>query len=119
MEGLINDVLNYSRFLYSDEHFVTTDLHDVMKNVLNDLELIVEEKKAIIRSENLPSVTAIPLLMNQLFHNLISNSLKFSRDEEPCVVEITSRTLSAEEAAQSSEGVLTDLKGLTRGPNRE
>lgn len=100
MEGLINDVLNYSRFLYSDEHFVVTDLNEVLQNVMNDLEIVIEEKNAKILSQHLPTVTAIPLLMNQLFHNLIGNSLKFCRDEAPCIVEITSRTLSAEEAAQ-------------------
>ena len=100
MEGLINDVLNYSRFLYSDEQFVKTDLNEVLKNILNDLEIVIEEKKAVIQAEDLPSVTAIPLLMNQLFHNLISNSLKFCKDTEPCKLFITSRALPAKEVAQ-------------------
>ena len=100
MTGLINDVLNYSRFLYIDDQFVKTDLNQVLKDVLDDLEIVIEEKGAQVKSEDLPAVTAIPLLMNQLFHNLISNSLKFCREEESrCVIDIQARSLSPSEAA--------------------
>lgn len=99
MEGLINDVLDYSRLTYLDAQFVNTDLNMILKNVLSDFEVDIQEKKAVVKSDRLPSVRAIPLQMNQLFHNLIGNSLKFCKESIPCGVEINSRMLSQEEVA--------------------
>ncbi len=99
MEGLINDVLNYSRLSYLGGQFVKTDLNELLKNVLGDFEVYIEERKAVVKSDELPVVTAIPLQMNQLFHNLISNSLKFCKNSGPCIIVIKSRMLSGEEIA--------------------
>ena len=63
-----------------------------MENVKTDFELLIEEKKALIISEPLPAIKAIPQQMQQLFANLISNSLKFS-GKEPCVT-ITAKIIN-------------------------
>ncbi|TXD85227.1 PAS domain S-box protein [Subsaximicrobium wynnwilliamsii] len=94
MSTLIRELLNYSRLLGHEKSVVQTNLNATLKNVLKDFELLVEEKKALINFDELPSIEAIPLQMNQLFYNLISNALKFSREEVPPVINITSRTLS-------------------------
>ncbi|REG82318.1 chemotaxis protein CheB [Algoriphagus antarcticus] len=94
MKILIKDLLNYSRLLEHEKLFVKTDLNETLKNILNDFELLVDEKKAQIKFDELPAIEAIPLQMNQLFYNLISNALKFSREDVPPVITITSRTLS-------------------------
>ncbi|OBX24528.1 two-component system CheB/CheR fusion protein [Gelidibacter algens] len=94
MSTLIRDLLNYSRLLEHEKLVEKTNLNDTLKNILNDFELLVDEKKAEIKSDELPTIEAIPLQMNQLFYNLISNALKFSREEVPPVITITSRTLS-------------------------
>ena len=97
MSTLIHDLLNYSRLLQHEKLFVQTDLNEILKNVVDDFELFIYEKKAQIKFDKLPTIDAVPLQMNQLFYNLISNALKFSREEVPPVITITSRTLSAEE----------------------
>jgi PAS domain S-box-containing protein len=94
MEALIHDVLNYSRLGYFENQFVETDLNQIVQNVLNDFEVLIEEKRAVINSDKLPVISAIPLQMNQLFHNLFSNALKFSKENEPCKVSIRSRMLT-------------------------
>jgi len=96
MQNLINDLLNYSR-LQNEKLFVQTDLNQTVINVLNDFELFIHEKKAVIKSDELPVIDAIPLQMTQLFYNLISNALKFSREDVPPIITITSRTLSEKE----------------------
>jgi two-component system, chemotaxis family, CheB/CheR fusion protein len=96
MTVLINDVLNYSRLTRSTEKPAKTDLNQILEDVKKDFAKIISEKKAAIQSHRLPSVKAIPLQMQQLFSNLISNSLKFSRDN--VVIDITCRTLPREEA---------------------
>ncbi|GAB3258478.1 hypothetical protein GCM10027347_21780 [Larkinella harenae] len=78
MSTLIRDVLNYSRLSKTDELFVNTDLNQILNNVKTDFELLIEQKEAVISQTDLPVINAIPLQLNQLFYNLIGNSLKFS-----------------------------------------
>ena len=78
MSALIKDVLDYSRLSRTDEQFIPTDLNLILKHVKTDFELLIEQKKAVIIQDELPVLTAIPLQLNQLFSNLIGNSLKFS-----------------------------------------
>jgi PAS domain S-box-containing protein len=99
MMALLNDILNYSRLGYTDQEFVQTDLNTTLKNVLSDFEVMIEDKHAVIRIGALPVVPAIPLQMNQLFHNLVSNSLKFCNTQEPCQLSMTSRTLTGREVS--------------------
>ena len=82
MALLIQNVLEYSRISHTVGAFQQTDLNTIVESVKTDYELLIEEKKAIITSEPLPTIKAIPLQMQQLFANLISNSLKFS-DKKP------------------------------------
>ncbi len=97
MSILIQDLLNYSRLLQHEKLFSKTDLNETVKNIINDFELLIQEKKAKIKIAQLPTVDAIPLQMNQLFFNLISNALKFSKEDVPPVITITSRILSEKE----------------------
>ena len=94
MQILIKDLLNYSRLLHFEKLFIPTDLNEVIKNILYDFELLIQEKRAEIKIDQLPTIKAIPLQMNQLFYNLISNALKFSKEDVPPVITITSRTLT-------------------------
>jgi PAS domain S-box-containing protein len=96
MSKLINDVLNYSRLTKTGEQFQTTDLNKVLKDVLSDYELLIEQKQAIITATDLPVIKGIPLQLHQLFANLISNSLKFS--ETKPAINIISTTLLPSEA---------------------
>jgi two-component system CheB/CheR fusion protein len=66
---------------------------------MTDFELMIEDKKAKITSNTLPVIQAIPMQMNQLFYNLISNALKFSREDRLPVITITSNKLSEKQAA--------------------
>jgi two-component system CheB/CheR fusion protein len=98
MTRLIDDLLNFSRISRSNRKFTRTDLNDIVKDVLVDFELIILQKKAKIEFEKLPVIQAIPLQMEQLFHNLISNALKFSKEDAPPVISISSRPISTQEA---------------------
>jgi signal transduction histidine kinase len=95
MSELIKALLNYSRPANEEGVRVATDLNIVLQNVLVDFELLIEEKNASIHSGLLPVINAMPLHMNQLFANLISNSLKFSQGAVS--VEIHARNVSGEQ----------------------
>ncbi|AWI27060.1 GAF domain-containing sensor histidine kinase [Flavobacterium pallidum] len=77
MRNLIDDLLAYSR-LGSKETFKRVDLNKTLEQVRNDYELLIADKKAVIESDHLPVISAVPFQMRQLFANLVSNSLKFS-----------------------------------------
>jgi signal transduction histidine kinase len=87
MRNLINDLLNYSK-LSVEHHFVPTNLNDILEETLSDLELSITEKNARIDITLLPEVEVIPGQIKQVFQNLVSNSLKFSRKDVDPVIRI-------------------------------
>ncbi len=97
MSKLIRDLLDYSRLINHEKLFAQTNLNSVLRNVLTDFELLIEQKRASINFTKLLVIEAIPLHMNQLFYNLLSNALKFSRENVPPVITITSRLISQDE----------------------
>lgn len=99
MSHLIKEVLEYSKVANSKKEFQQTNLHDILKNVLNDLELVISETGAEISyNEALPVAEAIPLQINQLFYNLLVNALKFHIVPGVPVVSISFRILTSDEA---------------------
>lgn len=87
MSMLIRDLLDFSRLLKSDTHMQRVDLSSILQAVISDFELTIEEKQATVRIGRLPVIEAVALQMNQLFYNLLSNALKFTRpDIQPEIV---------------------------------
>jgi signal transduction histidine kinase len=101
MSSLIKDILSYSS-LKKQSDFVSVDLNEIVKAVQQDLDLLITQKNASIQSEALPTIEAIPLQMTQLFYNLINNSLKFAKEDEPPRIKISGRLLTPEEKKPSS-----------------
>jgi two-component system CheB/CheR fusion protein len=97
MGTLIKDILSFSS-IKKEPSFVETKLDRVLANTLQDLELLISQKEAVIEQEPLPVIEAIPLQMNQLFYNLINNALKFTRDNIRPVIKISCRVLPSGEA---------------------
>jgi len=95
MSVLITDILSFSS-VKRQEDFVVTDLNKVWQDVLADFELTIAQKEPLIEAEPLPVIEAIPLQMNQLFYNLLNNSLKFSKEDEKPVIKITSGVVDEE-----------------------
>jgi signal transduction histidine kinase len=78
MNSMIDGVLGYSMLGATEQVIEIIDLNDLLDNIQNDLEILVEQKQAIIDYENLPAIEGSSILLYQLFYNLINNSLKFS-----------------------------------------
>ena len=81
MQLLIKNLLAFSRSSTNNDSYQETNLNALVEGVLTDLEIQIEQKKAIVNVGKLPSLYIIPGQFRQLFQNLIINSLKFSRDE--------------------------------------
>jgi PAS domain S-box-containing protein len=91
LADIVDGILAYSSISASEPDFEQVDLNEVLKTVLSDLEVLIQEKKAEIIYHDLPLVWGASFLLCQLFFNLIINSLKFSKPAIPSVVEIYGR----------------------------
>jgi light-regulated signal transduction histidine kinase (bacteriophytochrome) len=84
MKRLIDDLLTFSRVTTKAKPFEKTDLNKVLRDVLSDLEIRIEQTRARVQTENLPVIDADPSQMSQLLMNLLSNAIKFQKkDVEP------------------------------------
>lgn len=98
MQRFIEDLLLYSRTSNVEKIFELTDLNTVLENCKQELSQQIEEKKAIIKSTSgLPTITVIPFQIHELFNNIISNSLKYSKTDIAPVVSIDSNIVSAKD----------------------
>ncbi|RZJ98853.1 MAG: PAS domain-containing sensor histidine kinase, partial [Flavobacterium sp.] len=79
MQNLMIDLVNYSRTIKSDKVFIKIDLNQMLKDVLEELSVNIEETKAKIFIDELPEIFGTKFQIQQLFVNLISNSLKYTR----------------------------------------
>ena len=88
MRLLIDDLLQFSRTNKAEKVFVSTCLNELLENSKLELTQIIEDKKAIITSDSLPHLNVIPFQIQQLFTNLINNSLKYSKENIPPKIDI-------------------------------
>jgi len=89
MQLLINDLLNYSRIGRKDQQLSHLDINSVLKAVINNLTKTIKETNAKITFDPLPTLMGNKGEYIQLFQNLISNAIKFHKEEEPPVVHIS------------------------------
>ena len=99
MSSLIKDVLKYSQLSGADELYVEVDLNTILENVMEDYSLLIEQKNVVFKQDKLPVIVGIPIQLNQLLSNLISNAIKFS-SEEP-LIEIRSSVVSGSQTSYS------------------
>jgi two-component system CheB/CheR fusion protein len=78
LSSLLKDLLNFSTIINHEENFTSVDLNDTLKDVLKDFDKTITAKEATINIPLMPVIEAEPIQMNQLFHSLISNALKFN-----------------------------------------
>jgi PAS domain S-box-containing protein len=84
MQGLIEDLLAFSRVSMHRLPVQDVDLDKVLDTVLEDLEIRIGETGAVIeRATPLPTLQADRSQMGQLFQNLVSNALKFHQPGQP------------------------------------
>ena len=93
MQLLVEDLLEFSLVSQQTQEPEAVDLNEKMSKILSDLEISIEEKKAVIHVAPLPVINGNNRQLQQLFQNLLGNALKYSKPDVSPVVEITSQTL--------------------------
>jgi light-regulated signal transduction histidine kinase (bacteriophytochrome) len=81
MQALINDLLAYSRVGTRGKPLEPTDSHAVLGGAIRNLAVMIEESRAIITNDDLPTVRADASQLVLVFQNLIANAIKFRRED--------------------------------------
>jgi PAS domain S-box-containing protein len=99
MQTMINDLLSVS-IITGDRTFENCDLQVILDEVLSTLEYKIESQKAKIQSDRLPEAMINVPQFRQLFQNLLSNSLKFTKKEVAPEITITHKYLRAKQVKE-------------------
>lgn len=87
MYTMIDGVLDYSTVSAVEQMLEAVDLNEIVRHIESDLEVVIQQKAAVINYANLPTIEGSAILLHQLLYNLIYNSLKFSRgDKKPLIM---------------------------------
>ena len=83
-------MLQFSRTNKSEKIHEVSDLNLLFENAKQELNQTIEEKNAEIIKTELPQISVIPFQIQQLFTNIIGNSLKYSKEEISPIIKINS-----------------------------
>jgi PAS domain S-box-containing protein len=94
MKALIIDTLTYSRLSATDFPTACVNLNEIVTELVEDFELMIQEKGARFIIGKLPCIDVNKGQIRQLFQNIISNALKFTKQETAPVISISSKLLA-------------------------
>ncbi len=97
MRTLIDDLLLFSRANKAEKTFEITDLNLLIEQAQQELIETIDEKKAQILTDQLPVLNVIPFQIQQLFLNLIGNSLKYSKANVAPIIKISCEKIVAQD----------------------
>ena len=84
MEALIRDLLSYTRTsAASDDPVEEVDPREALSRAIGNLDESIRSSGAVVNAGRLPAVMARPLHIQQLFHNLIGNAIKYRSADPP------------------------------------
>ena len=110
MNQLVEDLLTYSQVSEKPLRKEAVDLNEKVQIVLSDLEVQVEEKKAVIQVHTLPVVSGYRRQLQQLLQNLISNALKYSKEDTPPHIVIRSQSMTGADLPERISGALAEQR---------
>jgi len=88
MRSMASDILNYSGLSKNAQAFDEVSLEEVIAEILGDYELLLQERNVEVIVDGLPVIEGNRGQIKQVFQNLISNSIKFSRQDRAPVIRI-------------------------------
>jgi PAS domain S-box-containing protein len=89
MQQLVQDLLSWSHLASEDEPACSVSLNEDLETAITQLRMAIEESGATITHDPLPVVNANRGQMVRLFLNLLSNSLKYRKADEPPIIHIS------------------------------
>jgi PAS domain S-box-containing protein len=89
MRQIILDLLEFSRVGRTDDDFVEVDLNKLIVDINTLFKKRIQDEKATIIFNDLPTIQTFKTPIRQVLQNLISNSLKYHKKGEPPVIHIS------------------------------
>lgn len=89
MGNLIDELLEFSRLGKTEIRYQKIDLNKIFIESMEDLQSEITERKISIIKDELPLVNADPILIRQVFNNLLSNSVKYTRGKDSVVIKVS------------------------------
>jgi signal transduction histidine kinase len=91
MDTMVDNLLLYSRIDRQENTQTQVNLNVVLQNVVSDLDLLMLDTQGEVQIDPLPTIRADEIQMHQLFQNIITNALKFHRENVPPIVKVTTQ----------------------------
>jgi light-regulated signal transduction histidine kinase (bacteriophytochrome) len=88
MGNLIDDLLAFSRLSRQPLSKRAVDLDDIVRQALSQLAVEREGRQVEVAIGQLPPSEADPALLKQVFVNLLSNALKYTKPRNPAKIEV-------------------------------
>jgi len=88
MSELIDGMLNLGRVARQQLACRSTDLNALVEDVIRDLQPECKDRRIEWQIGKLPVADCDPVLMKQVFANLLSNSVKYTRRRDHAVIEV-------------------------------
>ncbi|MDC7784983.1 ATP-binding protein [Rhodoplanes sp. TEM] len=92
LRNLINDLAEFSRLGRHAQPLAPAALDEIVREVMDDMRQRIEESRATVSCEPLPTVECDRNQMRQVLQNLLSNALKYRHPGRPCEIRIFART---------------------------
>ncbi|MBU2664184.1 PAS domain-containing protein [Actinoplanes bogorensis] len=90
MQKLVDSLLRYARAGQTPYQAEPVPLNNVVLDVLADLRTATESSGAqISATDDLPTIQGDPVLLRQLFQNLIDNAMKYRHPARPCHITVS------------------------------
>lgn len=111
MGHLIDDLLDFSRMNRKEMSEQQIDLDDMVKQIMTDMVLQEKERKINFKIEPLGAIRGDLSMLRQVWVNLISNSIKYTRKREVAEIQISCKEEGDKKIFSISDnGVGFDMK---------
>jgi PAS domain S-box-containing protein len=101
MKVLIIDILTYSKLSTGETRAEQVDLNVIFREIIDDFDLQISDKNAIVELDDLCTIQGNKGQLRQVFHNLVSNALKFLSPKRTPVISIRVKAFNSKELGLS------------------
>lgn len=118
MRNLISNLLSYSKIDDLEDRPTKIDLNEILAEVLDDLGERIKETNASVKADKLPEINGVQFQMEQLFSNLIGNSLKYMAQDTIPIVSIKHSIIKVDainRISKLSDGAYHKLEFIDNG----
>src|SRR2546425_4773576 len=116
MGRLVDDLLAFSRLSRQPLKRQWVSPADIARQALADLRPELNGRSVAVEIAELPHCEADPALLKQVFVNLLSNALKFTRHRPQATVDVGYQLAPVTGASSTAPGGWRECRSLRRGP---